>query len=364
MTVLYKNNASATISTGINASVTTIALSAGHGARFPSPNVGEYFYATLIDASNNLEIVKVTARVTDTLTVIRGQDGTTAKSFLALDKLELRPTAAGFKDIWDQLDSANQIVGQMKITQLTMSNTLGSVTTRITISTGQCRDSTNVGDMILVAPITKDLTANWVAGTGNGGRDGGTLANAQTWHVHLIKNTTTDVVDAIFSQSPTAPFLPSGFTLFRRLGAVILEASSTNIREFIQFGDWFKLKVRSTDYAVQTNGGGPFLRQISVPAGIKVEAKMYFQSTGTDVTINGLSGIYDPDFGSPPAFGPPTQWAQIRRQGRYTYPGSWISYETTIVDQFTDTSRNVYTYSNDGTDVIVIGVLGWRDVRD
>jgi hypothetical protein len=92
------NNAFGTLNAGINSSVTTIVLSAGEGARFPTLSAGDYFYATLIDTSNNLEIVKVTARSTDTMTVVRAQDSTTARAFSTNDRFELRPTAALFNE--------------------------------------------------------------------------------------------------------------------------------------------------------------------------------------------------------------------------------------------------------------------------
>jgi hypothetical protein len=79
--------------------VTTIVLSAGEGARFPTLTASDYFYATLIDTSNNLEIVKVTARSTDTMTVVRGQDNTTARAFSTNDRFELRPTAILFNEL-------------------------------------------------------------------------------------------------------------------------------------------------------------------------------------------------------------------------------------------------------------------------
>jgi hypothetical protein len=93
------NNAFGTLNAGINSSVTTIVLSAGEGARFPTLTASDYFYATLIDTSNNLEIVKVTARSTDTMTVVRAQDNTTARAFSANDRFELRPTAALFNEL-------------------------------------------------------------------------------------------------------------------------------------------------------------------------------------------------------------------------------------------------------------------------
>jgi hypothetical protein len=100
------NNAFGTLNAGINDSATTIVLTAGQGSRFPTLSAGDYFYATLIDTSNNLEIVKVTARSTDTMTVVRGQDNTTARAYSTNDRFELRPTAALFNETIDKADAA------------------------------------------------------------------------------------------------------------------------------------------------------------------------------------------------------------------------------------------------------------------
>lgn len=99
MTIKFANNASAVLAGSINTTATTIVVNSGTGAVYPALDAGDYFYATLIDAANNLEIVKVTARSGDTLTVVRGQEDTTARSFAAGSKLEARPTAAGLMAI-------------------------------------------------------------------------------------------------------------------------------------------------------------------------------------------------------------------------------------------------------------------------
>lgn len=99
MAVKFTNNASGTLASSITASATTITLTTGQGALFPSLASGEYFYATLVDSSNNIEIVKVTARAVDVLTVTRAQDNTAARAYAAADRLELRPTAAALNAI-------------------------------------------------------------------------------------------------------------------------------------------------------------------------------------------------------------------------------------------------------------------------
>jgi hypothetical protein len=98
MGIKFANSAFATLAAGINSSVTSITLTTGQGARFPSLAGGDYFFATLIDTSNNLEIVKCTARSTDVLTVVRGQESTTARSYSTGDRIEIRITAQTFLD--------------------------------------------------------------------------------------------------------------------------------------------------------------------------------------------------------------------------------------------------------------------------
>lgn len=98
MSVLFSNNASAPIAASIIASDTTITVASGQGAEFPSPGIGQWFYATLVDSSNNLEIVKCTSRSSDTLTVVRGQDGTSARTYAAGSLIEVRLVAAALAD--------------------------------------------------------------------------------------------------------------------------------------------------------------------------------------------------------------------------------------------------------------------------
>lgn len=99
MTIKFSNNASATLAASIGSGATSITVSTGQGILFPSLGAGDYFYATLVDDVNNLEIVKATARVGDVLTVVRGQDNTTARNYSAGDKLEVRVVAAAMEEM-------------------------------------------------------------------------------------------------------------------------------------------------------------------------------------------------------------------------------------------------------------------------
>lgn len=95
MAVLFANNATTTLASGITNVATSLTVAAGTGALFPTLSGSNVFYATLVDASNNIEIVKVTARSSDTFTIVRAQESTTARAFSTGHKVELRLTAAG-----------------------------------------------------------------------------------------------------------------------------------------------------------------------------------------------------------------------------------------------------------------------------
>jgi hypothetical protein len=110
MPAKFTNNASAPLAASINTTSASITVTTGYGALFPSLAAGEYFYATLTNSSNAIEIVKATARSGDTLTVTRAQEGTTALSWAAADKIELRITAADLAN-FPQLDAGNTFTG-------------------------------------------------------------------------------------------------------------------------------------------------------------------------------------------------------------------------------------------------------------
>lgn len=88
MTVqLYANNAKTTLASPINATQTTITVAPGTGSLFPNPSSGQAFKVTLVSATSAsvYEICLCTARSTDTLTVVRAQEGTTGTPFLLSD---------------------------------------------------------------------------------------------------------------------------------------------------------------------------------------------------------------------------------------------------------------------------------------
>jgi len=94
MSQVWTNNAASKLASGIASGATSLTVLSGQGALFPNPTGGNTFQLTLVRASDAaIEIVTCTARSTDTLTVTRAQEGTTALTLVANDAVALRITA-------------------------------------------------------------------------------------------------------------------------------------------------------------------------------------------------------------------------------------------------------------------------------
>lgn len=100
------------LAAGIAPGDTSISIATGTGSRFPALGAGDWFYAVLVDVSANREIVKVTARVTDTLTVTRAQEGTTALSFAVGSVIRATLTKQAFEDYMASLSSIYGVPSQ------------------------------------------------------------------------------------------------------------------------------------------------------------------------------------------------------------------------------------------------------------
>ena len=162
------------VSTGYDASATSIVLSSGDGAKLPSTfsyNITWWNSTDYADPTDdpNVEIVRVTNRVTDTLTVIRAQESTSAstkntggktyKMILSLTKKMVDDIGGGLanvvEDITPQLggnldgqDKEIQKVILKDYAELTVANAAAGTTETLDIEAG------NVFHMTLDENIT------------------------------------------------------------------------------------------------------------------------------------------------------------------------------------------------------------------
>jgi len=129
MAIKFANNAYSTLASSITNSATSITLTTGEGARFPSFSAPDYFL--------NLEIVKCTTRSTDVLTVVRAQESTTARAYAAGDRIELRITAGVLDALYDAITysaGSSSTLGLIKLednaTQTTAASDITTTATR------------------------------------------------------------------------------------------------------------------------------------------------------------------------------------------------------------------------------------------
>ena len=135
MAVKFSNNARTNLSSAILSTATSITVD--DASVFPTLGASDHTFVTFesLDASPTREIVKVTAidTSTDTLTVVRGQDGTTAAAFSSGAKVELRLTAALLNAVADDADTESVSISGDTMTGALINTTTGSRFTGLSI---------------------------------------------------------------------------------------------------------------------------------------------------------------------------------------------------------------------------------------
>lgn len=112
----FKNNSTTTLSGSINDTQTSINVVSA--SLFPVLTGSDYFYATMYEVASsvevNLEIVKVTATAGAVWTIVRAQDGTTARarSGIGTCYIELRMTAASAQLMLQNANNLSDLTSQ------------------------------------------------------------------------------------------------------------------------------------------------------------------------------------------------------------------------------------------------------------
>jgi hypothetical protein len=88
--------------------------------------------------------------------------------------------------------------------------------TTMTMALGQARNSTNVSDIVLSAAVTINAANN-----GINGLDTGALANVTLYSVYVVGDSSGNSASgAVLSASASAPLMPVGYDMFRKIGYV------------------------------------------------------------------------------------------------------------------------------------------------
>jgi hypothetical protein len=231
----FSNNAVSKLAANLSNVGLAITLTPGDGAKFPALSGGQVFFGTLAKVDGTKEVVKVTARATDTLTIVRAVEAVagiqTAFAFLAGDAFELRMTAGSLGDELDRLDAAafmnvlnkttNYTIVEADVCSLVKTDTTAG---NITITLPQI--STLVGSFeIQVQKNTADANTVNVARAGSDTINGLTSYSisaqyqsvwlvadlaSNTWTAITSASASNRVVDSFVGTGVAGPFTLSG----------------------------------------------------------------------------------------------------------------------------------------------------------
>jgi len=212
--------------------------------------------------------------------------------------------------------------GLLYINGLQLSNNATSPNTVINIAVGQCRDSTNTNDIYVnavydVTTVPPTLQTNYITAStafvGVGGLDAGTVAASAMYAVYVIGSSANQPVTvnyapinqvpqvnlpysqfpgaALLSRNFTAPALPAGYDMFRRVGTIV--TSGSNIKLFTQVGNgssrrmWYATPI-ATDIAAAASTAGVFgAVNLNVTPAVPVEATLVHLSASITPTAAG-----------------------------------------------------------------------------
>ena len=202
--IQFTNFAATTLASGINGVVTSLTVATGTGALFPTLVGAQYFYCVLADAATGTtrEVIKVTARSTDTFTITRAQDGTTGQTYITGDKVELRLTAAGLATL-ATTETAQTFTGVQTFTAPVLGTPTSATLTNATglpISSGVSGLGSGVATF-LATPSSANLAAALTDETGTGANVFATSPSLSNPTITAYLETAPAIVNSSTSQT-------------------------------------------------------------------------------------------------------------------------------------------------------------------
>jgi len=259
MTYQFANNAVATLASGISNLATSITVATGKGALFPTPSGSDVFRATLVRASDAaVEIVNVTARSGDVMTVTRAQEGTTGLTCVAGDKFELRLTKAVMENVY-QAGGTDVSVSDGGTGRSTGTTPYALIATGTTATGAQQTLEAGATTELLVGGGASALPV-WTTATGSGSPVRATSPTLVTPTLGVA--TATSMSSGSYTTPSTAATTPTyGSDLLAGIGAFTDETGWT-------LGSGWSI---TGGQAVYTSGGGTLSATIAVTSGTKYQ---------------------------------------------------------------------------------------------
>jgi hypothetical protein len=249
---------------------------------------------------------------------------------------------------------------------LGLQNTLASPNDSMDFLAGECVDDTGKFLMAIGSTFTKSLASTFVAGSGNGGLDAGSLSPNTTYHGFVIRKKSDGSIDGLWSTSATSPAMPTGWTAKRRVGACVTDGSGHILPCFWRGRRVYFKDVQVPIENVQISGAGAQYT-LSGPAGVKHIAfgviSPGLAQTGIDLAISIVSALQ--------AY----QTLSAADPARYTFRGIIGGYQSvgqawgssSYFEAETDTSaqiKMIRSGSYDPSDATTLQQWGWEELED
>lgn len=129
---LFANNAATTLTSAAGPTTTTLQVASGVG--FPTPGAGQFFAIYMTDAATKSqhEVIYVTTNAANQFTVLRGQEGTTAQSWVIGDIVQ-HVVTAGVLASFEQINGARDITANHTLTASDNNATLNVTAANVVI---------------------------------------------------------------------------------------------------------------------------------------------------------------------------------------------------------------------------------------
>lgn len=195
-----------------------------------------------------------------------------ASGVLCRDELNAVNTDLGETTVLESLIKAcRSYINGFKLTR--------SAATDVSIGLGACTSLNLDAFISLASATTKDLSAVWAPGTGNGGRPSTVLLQDLTWYNVFVIKHADGTIDAGFDITGNASNLltASGYSYARRVGSVLYVNAGTGIRPFFHVLDsgMFMWASPYSEGGTQVIAPTPAVTTIQIdkgrPAGIELE---------------------------------------------------------------------------------------------
>lgn len=160
---------------------------------------------------------------------------------------------------------------------LALSNDVGTPNSKLDVAAGICCDDSQATLIASAGGVIDCATV------GANGLDAGALATNTWYHAYAIAKAAGAAPALLASQSASAPVLPGGYTLKRRIGSFRTDGSA-HILAFVQDGDSFAFKATVLDVNVANPTTGAVGYALSTPLGVRCQAIIEVGFVSTDIT--------------------------------------------------------------------------------